>query len=105
MTLFNIFGAKRLPLAEGIFVTCHFFAFAPVVITLLVLSPKASARDVFTGFVDYGAGWPSISWTVMVGQVSSMFIVLGETVIDCPLSLVCLLIISHNRFRLGCAYV
>ncbi|RAQ73426.1 amino acid transporter [Aspergillus flavus] len=78
MTLFNIFGAKRLPLAEGIFVTCHFFAFAPVVITLLVLSPKASARDVFTGFVDYGAGWPSIPWTVMVGQVSSMFIVLGS---------------------------
>ncbi|KAF7595508.1 hypothetical protein BBP40_005844 [Aspergillus hancockii] len=78
MSLFNIFGAKHLPLAEGIFVTCHFFAFVPVIITLLVLAPKASAADVFTGFTDYGAGWPSVSWTVMVGQVSCMFVVLGS---------------------------
>lgn len=78
MSLFNIFGAKRLPLAEGIFVTCHFFAFIPVIVTLLVLAPKVKAEDVFTGFTDNGAGWPSISLTVMVGQVSSMFVVLGE---------------------------
>ncbi|PLB44406.1 amino acid transporter [Aspergillus steynii IBT 23096] len=78
MSLFNIFGAKRLPLAEGIFVTCHFFAFIPVIVTLLVLAPKVKAEDVFTGFTDNGAGWPSISLTVMVGQVSSMFVVLGS---------------------------
>lgn len=81
MSLFNIFGAKHLPLAEGIFVTCHFFAFIPVIVTLLVLAPKAKAEDVFTGFTDYGSGWPSVSWTVMVGQVSCMFVVLGETYI------------------------
>ncbi|PIG79407.1 amino acid transporter [Aspergillus arachidicola] len=78
MSLFNIFGAKHLPLAEGIFVTCHFFAFIPVIVTLLVLAPKAKAEDVFTGFTDYGSGWPSVSWTVMVGQVSCMFVVLGS---------------------------
>ncbi|THC91345.1 hypothetical protein EYZ11_009183 [Aspergillus tanneri] len=78
MSLFNIFAAKHLPLAEGIFVTCHFFAFFPVIVTLLVLAPKVKAVDVFTGFTDYGAGWPDISLTVMVGQVSSMFVVLGS---------------------------
>lgn len=78
MSIFNIFGAKRLPLAEGIFVTCHFFAFIPVIVTLLVLAPKVDAKDVFTGFTDNGAGWPSLSLTVMVGQVSSMFVVLGK---------------------------
>ncbi|UDD64839.1 hypothetical protein AFCA_012041 [Aspergillus flavus] len=80
MSLFNIFGAKHLPLAEGIFVTCHFFAFIPVIVTLLVLAPKAKAEDVFTGFTDYGSGWPSVSWTVMVGQVSCMFVVLAEEI-------------------------
>ncbi|KAJ3493496.1 hypothetical protein NLG97_g4701 [Lecanicillium saksenae] len=45
---------------------------------MLVLAPKQSAADVFTGFTDNGAGWPSISLTVMVGQVSTMFVVLGS---------------------------
>ncbi|KAE8140473.1 amino acid transporter [Aspergillus pseudotamarii] len=46
MSLFNIFAAKHLPLAEGIFVTFHFFAFAPIIVTLLVLAPKAKAQDI-----------------------------------------------------------
>lgn len=77
VSLFNVFAAKHLPLAEGTFVTLYIFSFFPVIITLLVLAPKQSARDVFAHFVDHGAGWPSISLTVMVGQVSSMFVVLG----------------------------
>ncbi|KAM4060949.1 amino acid permease [Hirsutella rhossiliensis] len=78
ISLFNVFAAKHLPLAEGIFVTIHIFAFFPVIITLLVLAPKQSASAVFTQFTDNGAGWPSIALTVMVGQVSSMFVVLGS---------------------------
>lgn len=78
IALFNVFAAKRLPLAEGIFVTCHFLTFFPVIIVLLVLAPKSPASEVFTGFTDNGAGWPNISLTVMVGQVSAMFVVLGE---------------------------
>jgi len=75
---FNVFAAKHLPLAEGIFVTCHFFAFFPVIITLLVMAPKQSSHDVFASFTDNGAGWPSLGLTVMVGQVSTMFVVLGS---------------------------
>lgn len=78
MSLFNIFAAKHLPLAEGIFVTFHFFAFVPIIVTLLVLAPKAKAQDVFFGFKDYGAGWANPSLAVMIGQVSSMFTVMGE---------------------------
>ena len=78
VSLFNVFAAKHLPLAEGTFVTLYIFSFFPVIITLLVLAPKQPASAVFTQFTDNGAGWPSIALTVMVGQVSSMFVVLGE---------------------------
>jgi choline transport protein len=76
--LFNIFAAKHLPLAEGIFVTFHVFAFFPIVVVLLVLSPKQSAHDVFLNFTDNGAGWPNVGWATLVGQVSAMFVVLGS---------------------------
>ncbi|KAE8379021.1 amino acid permease-domain-containing protein [Aspergillus bertholletiae] len=46
MSLFNVFAAKHLPLAESIFVTFHYFAFAPIMIALLVLAPKASSDSV-----------------------------------------------------------
>jgi amino acid transporter len=76
--LFNVFAAKHLPLAEGIFVTFHVFAFFPTIIVLLVLSPKQSAHDVFLNFTDNGAGWPNVGWATLVGQVSTMFVVLGS---------------------------
>lgn len=74
---FNIFGAKHLPLAEGIFVTSHFGAFFPVIIAIVVLAPKRDASDVFFGFSDNGSGWPNQGLGVLVGQVSAMFSVLG----------------------------
>lgn len=77
ISLFNVFAAKHLPLAEGIFVTIHVFAFFPVIVMLLVLAPKQAAADVFLHFTD-NAGWPSSSLAVMVGQVSTMFVVLGS---------------------------
>lgn len=75
---FNVFGAKHLPYAEGIFVTGHFLAFFPVIIVILVLGPKRDARDVFLDFSDNGANWSSVGLATMVGQVSAMFCVLGE---------------------------
>lgn len=44
MGLFNIFGVKHLPLAEGIFVVSHFFAFFPIIIVILVLAPKDNSE-------------------------------------------------------------
>ena len=67
---FNIFFAKHLPLAEGIFCSVHFFAFVPVIVCLWVMTPtKQSAAAVFTQFSDNGAGWPNMGATVLVGQV------------------------------------
>lgn len=77
--LFNIFGAKHLPLAEGIFVALHFFAFFPVIIVILVLAPKTSPKAVFATFTDNGSGWPNVAWATLVGQVSAMFSVLGQS--------------------------
>lgn len=77
IALFNVFAAKRLPLAEGIFVSVHVFAFFPVIIILWVFAPKQSAAEVFTVFTN-SAGWPSTALAVMVGQVSTMFVVLGS---------------------------
>jgi choline transport protein len=75
---FNVFGAKHLPLAEGIFVSGHFGAFFPIMITILVLAPKRTAREVFLEFSDNGSGWPNLAWSTLVGQVSAMFCVLGK---------------------------
>ena len=75
---FNVFAAKHLPLAEGIFVSFHILAFFPIIIVLLVMAPKQSAAAVFTQFSDNGAGWPSVAWATLVGQVSTMFVVLGR---------------------------
>jgi len=67
---FNIFCAKHLPLAEGIFCSVHIFSFVPVIVCLWVMTPtKQSAAAVFTQFTDNGAGWPTMSATVLVGQV------------------------------------
>jgi choline transport protein len=76
--MFNVFGAKHLPLAEGIFVACHILALVPIIITLLALSPKQSPSAVFTQFTDNGSNYPTIVWTTLVGQVNAMFTVLGE---------------------------
>jgi amino acid transporter len=76
---FNIYFAKHLPLAEGLFCCVHFFAFIPVITVLWVMTPvKQTASSVFTQFTDNGAGWPNMGATVLVGQVSSMFVVLGQ---------------------------
>ena len=39
---------------------------------------KQTASSVFTQFTDNGAGWPDMSTTVLVGQLSSMFVVLSQ---------------------------
>lgn len=75
--LFNIFGAKHLAKAEGGFCILHFLAFFPIIIAILVLAPKRSARSVFLEFTDNGAGWPNVGWSTLVGQVSALFAVLG----------------------------
>lgn len=47
---FNIFCAQQLPLAEGIILFLHVFAFFAFLLTLWIMADHAPARDVFTDF-------------------------------------------------------
>ena len=83
---FNIFCAKHLPLAEGIFCSVHIFAFVPVIVCLWVMTPtKQSAAAVFTQFTDNGSGWPNMGATVLVGQACrSHTVIFEEMFADSP---------------------
>ena len=75
---FNIFAGKRLAFTELCFATLHVLAFIPIVVTLLVKTRRKLPADVvFTDFTDTGAGWPSMGLSIMVGQVSNVYAVLG----------------------------
>ena len=59
VTIFNIWGAKKLALAETIFVSLHVACFFIVLITVAVTSPKNDAKDVFLTFSDNGGNYPT----------------------------------------------
>lgn len=80
---FNLFAGKHLALAETIFAAFHFLAVIPVIAVLLAFAPKKqSAKDVFLNFGDNVAGWSSMSLAVIVGQLSSFFVVLRQWPFD-----------------------
>lgn len=69
-TFINTYGARRLPILEGIVLVVHIFGFFCVIIPLWVLAPKASATDVFGSFTNFG-GWPSIGTACYVGSITA----------------------------------
>ncbi|GAB7365931.1 hypothetical protein MBLNU230_g7259t1 [Neophaeotheca triangularis] len=69
-TFFNTYGAKKLPLLEGLVLVFHVFGWFAIIIPLWVLAPKASATQVFTEFSNNG-GWNSIGTACFVGTVSA----------------------------------
>jgi choline transport protein len=73
---FNSFGAKHLPLFEGIMLAAFVVGFFAICIPLWVLAPKSSASEVFGKFDNFG-GWTSIGAACIVGQsaASAAFIV------------------------------
>ncbi|KXT11644.1 hypothetical protein AC579_7030 [Pseudocercospora musae] len=75
--LLNTWGAKQLPLVEGLILVLHIFGFATVLIVLWILSAKNSAYQVFTTFENSG-GWSSIGLSMLVGQVTSIYGLIGS---------------------------
>lgn len=69
-TLMNTYGAKRLPILEGIVLIVHIFGFFCIIIPLWVLSPKAPASEVFGTFGNFG-GWSTIGTACFVGSVTA----------------------------------
>jgi choline transport protein len=69
-TLMNTYGAKHLPVLEGIVLIVHIFGFFCIIIPLWVLAPKAPAREVFGTFDNFG-GWSSIGAACFVGSITA----------------------------------
>lgn len=67
---FNSFGAKHLPLFEGLILVAFVIGFFAICIPLWVLAPKASASDVFGKFENFG-GWASTGAACIVGQMAA----------------------------------
>ena len=73
---FNIFLARQLPLAEGIFLIVHVFGFFAFLIVLWTMSEHTPAKDVFTDFSNYG-GWPTTGLSTLVGITTPLWCFLG----------------------------
>jgi hypothetical protein len=68
----NIGFGRWLPRVQKVMVIPHGLAWIAVIIVLWVLSPHATAKDVFTNFSSNG-GWEPIGVSVMVGQITSVW--------------------------------
>ena len=68
--LFNIFGAKHLPLFEGVVFCFHFLGFFAILIPLWILAPKADPSEVFGDFENFG-GWSSVGAACVIGQLGA----------------------------------
>ena len=70
--VFNIWGAKALPLVQNALLGVHIIGWLVIIVTLWALAPKESTSVVFTQFSNRG-GWSSIGLSLMVGQISAIF--------------------------------
>lgn len=77
-TAFNIWGAKKLPLFEGIILFFHILGFFAIIIPLLALAPKAPASEVFGSFANYG-GWSSTGAACVIGQLAAAGAFIGTS--------------------------
>lgn len=92
-TLFNTFGAKKLPLLEGLVLCLHIFGFFAIIIPLWVLAPKAPASQVFGQFSNFG-GWSSTGAACIVGQLTATASLSGS---DAPVHLSEEVCMEHSR--------
>ncbi|KAF2807267.1 amino acid transporter [Mytilinidion resinicola] len=73
----NMWGAQIWPtIQNGLFVL-HVLGFLVTIIVLWVMAPHQSAKAVFTQFTNSG-GWSSMGVSLMVGQITSIYSLLGS---------------------------
>jgi amino acid transporter len=73
---FNIWGARHLPLAEGVILFAHIFGFFAFLIIFWVMSDHEPAEKVFTDFYD-GGGWGSKGLSSLIGLTSALWSFIG----------------------------
>lgn len=76
----NIWGASWWPKIQNGLMILHILGFLIVIIVLWVCAPHQSAKAVFTGFTNEG-GWSSMGLSIMVGQITAIYALLGEFLI------------------------
>lgn len=81
----------------------HIIVFLAVIITLWVLAPHQSAKAVFTEFTNSG-GWPTMGLSLMVGQITALYAMLGRSLCSAP-GLSQTLLMQRNRKRCDGTYV
>lgn len=70
--IFNIWGARVLPMFQNVLLMLHVFGFSALIIILWVVGRAQPAKAVFTEFSN-GGGWSSMGLSLMVGQISAVF--------------------------------
>ena len=75
----NIWGAAVWPKIQNGLMVLHVVGFLVVVIVLWVMAPHQSAKAVFTGFTN-GGGWNSMGLSLMVGQITAIYSLLGKLI-------------------------
>lgn len=74
--VFNTWGAKMLPKLEILSLFGHLGGFLVVMIPLLVMAPKNSAKEVFTEVVN-SSGWSNTGTSCLIAQVTVLYCNLG----------------------------
>lgn len=72
----NIWGAQLWPKIQNGLMIIHVISFLVVIIVLWVMAPHQPASAVFTGFTNEG-GWGSMGLSLMVGQITAIYALLG----------------------------
>jgi amino acid transporter len=73
----NVWGAALWPKMQNGLMILHVIGFFIVIIVLWVCAPHQSATAVFTQFTN-GGGWNSMGLSLMVGQITAIYSLLGN---------------------------
>lgn len=73
----NIWGAAVWPKLQNGLMVLHILGFFVVIIVLWVCAPHQPAKVVFTEFRN-GGGWSSMGLSLMVGQITGIFSLIGK---------------------------
>lgn len=76
MVGFNIFLAQHLPLAEGIVLVLHVFAFFAFLILFWTMANRSPVDQVFTSWTN-GGGWSSMGVSALVGLGTPLWCFIG----------------------------